>query len=146
MEDLQGDLGQIRLHDPPRPTSLQLDRMFDRVTAWAARQPPRSFKSGGHASTTSGGTTIGELVEAEQGPSGSSQVRRPYPLPRRSRAEQRGKPSPLEGLFDYPELTPMILDKFEHPRDLAVLARVSKGWCGLVRRRLYEHVWVRPCE
>jgi hypothetical protein len=54
--------------------------------------------------------------------------------------------SPLAGLFEYPELIPHVLAEFEQPKDLAVLCRVSKAFDWLVRRRLYEHIWIRPWE
>jgi hypothetical protein len=49
-------------------------------------------------------------------------------------------------LFEYPELVPFVLEHFEHPRDLAVLAKVCSSWYKIVRKRLYRNIWVRPCK
>jgi hypothetical protein len=117
------ELRHIQLDNGPRLQPLGLDRMISRVHQWAESHP----------STSSTSSTI----------RAPSPIRRRavYPLPR----PQEGV-SPLGGIFDYPELLPLVLMHFEHPRELAVLARVCRSWCKLARRKLYDHIWVRPCE
>lgn len=66
------------------------------------------------------------------------------PLPK-PQADGKETASPLGGLFDIPELQSSVLEGFDQPRDLAVLARVNKAFCKLARRKLYSHVWIRPC-
>jgi hypothetical protein len=67
-----------------------------------------------------------------------------FPLPKPMEGDRQT--SPLGGLFEFPELIPHVLEWFEYPRDLAVLCRVSKGFNGVARKKLYQNIWVRPCE
>jgi hypothetical protein len=121
--DINEEFRHIRLDDGPRLRPLGLDKMFTRVEKWGLAHPSPS-------PSTSQPTR----------PASPPRRRGIYPLPR----PQEGI-SPLGGLFDYPELLPLVLSHFDHPRDLAVLARVCSSWCKIARRRLYESVWVRPC-
>jgi len=121
--NIDEEFRHIRLDDGPPLRPLGLDKMITRVENWGLAHPSAS-------------------------PSTSQPLRPPspprrrgvYPVPR----PQEGV-SPLGGLFDYPELLPLVLGHFDHPRDLAVLARVCSSWCKIARRRLYESIWVRPC-
>jgi hypothetical protein len=122
--DIDEEFRHIRLDDGPRLRPLGLDKMFTRVEKWGLAHPSPS-------PSTSQPTR----------PPSPPRRRGIYPLPR----PQEGI-SPLGGLFDYPELLPLVLSHFDHPRDLAVLARVCSSWCKIARRRLYESVWVRPCK
>jgi hypothetical protein len=117
------ELRSIRLDasDSPKVQPLRLDKMFLRAGQWKTTSTP-------------------------------SPVIRPPSPPRRGAIFPLPKPlegrsvSPLAGLFGYAELVPHVLEWFEHPRDLAVLCRVSKEFCAIARRKLYESIWVRPCE
>jgi hypothetical protein len=122
--DIDEEFRHIRLDDGPRLRPLGLDKMFTRVEKWGLAHPSPS-------PSTSQPTR----------PPSPPRRRGIYPLPR----PQEGI-SPLGRLFDYPELLPLVLSHFDHPRDLAVLARVCSSWCKIARRRLYENIWVRPCR
>lgn len=129
MEDLNqidDSLRSIRLDasDTPRLQPLSLDKMFSRAHAWGLRHP----------------SVAGPSVIRPPSPPRRKLI---YPLPK---PMEGGEVSPLAGLFDYPELIPHVLSEFEHPMEMAVLCRVSKTFDYLVRRRLYEHIWVRPWE
>ena len=119
---LTSDLRAIRLDatDGPKLKPLRLDEMFLRASRLSTPSP------------------MSAPVRAQSPPRRATV----YPLPK-PLAED--KPSPLAGLFDYPELLPGVLGCFESPRDLAVLCRVSRGFERVARKRLYESVWVRPC-
>jgi hypothetical protein len=129
MIDVNGiddSLRSIRLDalDAPRPTSLSLDKMFSRAHAWSLRHQCKA---------------------------GPSVIRPPSPLRKRPihplpRPLEGTDVSPLAGLFHYPELIPHVLREFEQPKEMAVLCRVSKAFDWIIRRKLYEHVWVRPWE
>jgi hypothetical protein len=127
MEDLNtidDSLRSIRLDasDAPRIKTLSLDKMFSRAHAWSV--PSIAGPS---------------IIRAPSPPR-----RRPiYPLPQ---PLEGGEISPLAALFEYTDLIPLVLGEFEHPKEMAILCRVSKGFDHLVRRRLYEHVWIRPWE
>ena len=54
--------------------------------------------------------------------------------------------SPLGRLFEYTELIPLVLRWFERPNQLASLARVNRTFYDIVQKRLYRHIWIRPCE
>lgn len=123
LHSLDEDLRQIALDNGPQP--LRLDRVFNRARRW--KPSPTAVSP----------------TEAPRPPS-PPRARRIFPLPRPLPEDQAT--SPLSGLFDYPELLPLVLDQFERPSEWAVLARVSRSWCALARKRLYEHVWVRPWE
>jgi len=119
--DIDEEFRHIRLDDGPRLRPLGLDKMFTRVEKWGLAHPSPSTSQPAR-------------------PASPPRHRGIYPLPR----FQEGI-SPLGGLFDYPELLPLVLSHFDHPRDLAVLAKVCSSWCKIARRRLYESIWVRPC-
>ena len=123
LHHLDEDLRQIALDNGPQP--LRLDRVFNRARRW---KPTASVLTS---------------TEAQRPPS-PPRARRIYPLPRPVPSGQ--SIAPLAGLFDYPELLPLVFDQFERPSEWAVLARVSRTWCTLAQKRLYEHVWVRPCR
>lgn len=118
--DINEEFRHIRLDNEPR-RPLGLDKMFTRVEKWGLANASPS---------------------TSQPTRGSSPPRRHHvlPLPR-----PREGVSPLGGIFDYPELLPLVLGHFDHPRELAVLARVCRSWCKIARRKLYESIWVRPC-
>jgi hypothetical protein len=120
---IDDSLRSIRLDaSDARNGLLSLDKMFSQAHAWS--------------------------VTSQAGPSTARPASPPrympvYPLPK----PLEGKTiSPLAALFDFPELIPHVLCEFEHPREMAVLCRVNKAFDHLVRRRLYDHVWVRPWE
>lgn len=46
----------------------------------------------------------------------------------------------------YPELLPLVLRHFEHPRELAVLCRVNQDFRYLAQKKLYHRIWIRPWE
>jgi len=123
IETMSSDLRAMRVEElAPRYRPLQLDRMFTRAQNWktTSRPPP--------------------VIRAPSPP----RPRTVFPLPNPMREGERV--SPLGGLFDFPELLPQVLRHFDQPKELVVLARVNKAFCSLARRKLYDHVWVRPCE
>ncbi|WVQ95692.1 hypothetical protein IAU59_002790 [Kwoniella sp. CBS 9459] len=132
--NLDAELRAIRLDDGPRLIPLRLDKMFLRARQWHAAHPS---------------SHVPEPIERPPTPPRQAKV---YPLPRplstkgKSRALPEGRVSPLSKLFEYPELVPSVLEHFDQPRDLAKICRVSREWCRIGRRRLYEHVWIRPWE
>lgn len=119
IHSLDSDLRSIRLGDEPKLQPLRLEEMFTRATQWQGTAP-----------------APGPILR----PPSPKKQQDVYPLP---------KPmdgiSPLGGLFDYPELVPLILKHFERPEEWVVLARVNRAFCGIVRKKLYNHVWIRPC-
>jgi hypothetical protein len=122
--DINEEFRHVRIDDAPRIRPLGLDRMFTRVQQWGESHPTPS-------------TSTTQPVRAPSPP----RRRAIYPLP-----HAREGISPLGGLFDYPELLPLVLAHFEHPRELAVLARVCSSWCRIARKKLYENIWIRPCQ
>lgn len=125
---IDAQLRAIRVDDGPPRKPLLLDKMFMRAIQW------------------SGSSKMYQSDESSTPPP-PSPPRQPeiYPLPLGIPERSYG-PSPLSMLFRYEELVPLVLENFDKPSDWAKLCRVSKGWCGIGRKRLYEHVWVRPCE
>ncbi|WVR08647.1 hypothetical protein IAU60_005704 [Kwoniella sp. DSM 27419] len=124
LSGLDAELRAIRLDEGPRLVPLRLDQLEDRTRRWHAANP-----------------TISSRSEAVYRPPSPPRESRIYPLPLKTDGV-----SPLAGLFQMPELVPLILDSFDKPRDLAKICRVSREWCHIGRRRLYEHVWIRPWE
>jgi hypothetical protein len=127
MDDVDAEFRHIQLDPGPRLQPLRLDRMFVRAQEWGESQPK---------STPSSSSSI--IRAPSPGPARHRTI---FPLPKPHACAE----SPIGGLFDYPEFLPLILGHFEHPRELAVLARVCRSWCEFARKRLYEHIWVRPC-
>ncbi|KIR35721.1 hypothetical protein I352_01999 [Cryptococcus deuterogattii MMRL2647] len=125
---IDAQLRAIRVDDGPPRKPLLLDKMFMRAIQW------------------SGSSKMYQSDESSTPPP-PSPPRQPeiYPLPL-GIPEQSYGPSPLSMLFRYEELVPLVLENFDKPSDWAKLCRVSKGWCRIGRKRLYEHVWVRPWE
>ncbi|OCF33621.1 hypothetical protein I316_04695 [Kwoniella heveanensis BCC8398] len=137
--NLDAELRAIRLDDGPRLIPLRLDKMFLRARQWHAAHPPS------------------HIPEPVQRPPTPPRQARVYPLPRPlppskgksvvgAENENDDDVSPLSKLFEYPELVPSVLEHFDQPRDLAKICRVSREWCRIGRRKLYEHVWIRPWE
>ncbi len=122
LHTIDDSLRSIHVDDGRRLKPLLLDKMFNRATQWKGSSPQ-----------------IRPIIRPPSPP------RRPtvFPLPQPLPAQE--KISPLGGLFDYPELLPLVLREFDQTRDLVILARVNKAFCKLVQRKLYAHVWVRPC-
>jgi hypothetical protein len=108
----------------PRLQPLRVDAMFSRAEEW---------KSENH------------LHSAPPRPLSPARKYPVYPLPLPLGQRDQGV-SPLSGLFDYPELLPHVLEHFDKPTELAVLAKVSRAFYAIVRKPLYRHIWVRPCE
>lgn len=126
-DDIDSDFRHIQLDDTGPFRSLQVDKLFLRAHQW------RSQNHGEAESSTA--------QSREHRPPSPVRKRQVYPLPLPNKSAE----SPLGGLFDYPEITPLVLSHFDHPRDFVNLARVCKSWTWIVRKRLYEHIWVRPC-
>lgn len=124
-DDIDSDFRHIQLDDTGPFRSLQVDKLFLRAHQWRSQGQ-------GESSTSQ---------SREKRPPSPVRKRQVYPLPLPNKSVE----SPLGGLFDYPEITPLVLSHFDHPRDFVTLARVCKSWDSIVRKRLYEHVWVRPC-
>ncbi|ORY31235.1 hypothetical protein BCR39DRAFT_527024 [Naematelia encephala] len=121
---LDEQLRLITIGDEPRYAPLRLDRMFLRARQWKVSTPQ---------------------VEPVLRPPSPPRKTVVFPLPVPLRADQ-GDRSPLAGLFDHPELLPLVLQHIERPSELVTLAKVSWQWCILARNKLYEHVWIRPWE
>jgi len=115
------DLRHIQPDEVPRLRHSDLDKMFTRAHEWGLAHPTPSSSQPTRAPSPPRRKAV-------------------YPLPK-----ARDGVSPLGGLFDYPELLPLVLRHFDHPRELAVLARVCRSWCKIARRKLYEKIWIRPC-
>ena len=120
---LDSELRSIRLDDGPKLQPFRLDKMFLRARQWKGSAPQ-----------------VGPIRRPPSPPRRAAVFPLPKPLPHGSAV------SPLAGLFDYPELLPLVLKDFDQARDLVVLSRVNRAFCKIARRRLYEHVWVRPCD
>ncbi|OWZ59804.1 hypothetical protein C356_00716 [Cryptococcus neoformans c45] len=125
---IDAQLRAIRVDDGPPRKPLLLDKMFMRAVQWSgpSKMPQRD----------------GSLTPPPPSPPRQPKI---YPLPL-GIPEESYNPSPLSMLFRYEELVPLILENFDKPSDWANLCRVSKEWCRIGRKRLYEHVWVRPWE
>lgn len=132
LHHLDDSLRSIRLDatDTSRAQQLSLDKMFSRAHAWHDRVQASRCAALGPDSVVR--------------PASPPRNRPIHPLPRP--LEGSVGISPLAKLFEYPELIPHVLDEFHHPREMAVLCRVSKGFERLVRKRLYDYIWVRPWE
>lgn len=115
---------QLYANEAPRlqPIRLGIDKMFLRAHQWASTSAPAP-------------------IARPPSPPRRAAI---FPLPKPMEGD--AQTSPLGGLFEFPELIPHVLEWFEHPRDLAVLCRVSKGFNGVARKKLYQNIWVRPCE
>lgn len=118
IDQLNDDLRSIRVEET-RLRPLGLDRMFDRATEWKKSAP----SAPGRAPSPPRMSTV-------------------YPLP----LLYDGPVSPLGKLFGYPEMVPHVLKWFARPGELATLATVSWGFKEIVQRKLYGHIWIRPCE
>ena len=122
----RGHVGMVSEEDVDDVQPLMLDKMFERVFAWgiarSAGPPSRPLQD---LNTSAPLDTVQDESPAMAGVQANS---------------------PLGALFDYPELTPHILGWFERPSELAVLARVNRTFCGIARKKLYHHVWIRPWE
>lgn len=123
MDDIDNDFRHIRLDDAGPSQPFRVDRMFSHWETLAETRAP---------------------MTTAQPPRPPSPPRRraAYPLPLPSDKHT----SALGGLFDYPELAPLVLNHFDRPSEFAVLARVCGSWRQIAQKRLYEHIWVRPCE
>lgn len=119
--------------DLPRPKSLHIDAMFDRASSstW------RKYASGPSPAVRPPSPTSRLIAGLHAYP-------QPLPLPLTVHEGEHG-PSPLAKLFEYHELVPLVLQWLDRPGELAVLCRVSREFEYIARRRLYQHVWVRPC-
>ena len=122
MDDIDSDFRHIQLDDTGPFRSLQVDKLFLRAHQWRAQTQSSTSR--------------------QHRPPSPIRKRQVYPLP----LPTKNPESPLGGLFDYPEITPLVLSHFDHPRDFVTLARVCRSWNSIVRKRLYEHIWVRPCR
>lgn len=154
LNTLDEELRAIRLDDGPKLQPLRLDQMFLRARQWREAHPESASIS----------TPIYRPPSPRRYP-------RIYPLPlpllppaetvdqgghelARETNEEKGVDdggisplaSPLASLFRYPELVPLVLDHFDRPSDLAKICRVSREWNAIGRQKLYEHIWIRPCE
>lgn len=122
----RGNTGIVSADDVEDVQPLMLDKMFERVFTWGiARSGERPARIHAQGSKT----PVGINNDDDASPVEPMQV-----------------DSPLGALFDYPELTPHILKWFERPAELAVLARVNTTFRDIARKKLYYHIWVRPCE
>ncbi|WRT70742.1 uncharacterized protein IL334_007741 [Kwoniella shivajii] len=145
LHGLDAELRAIRLDDGPRLQPLRLDKMFLRARQWHAANP-KSYAS--------------EPIYRPPSPPKLPPI---YPLPQPlpihlvsssssipqngdKRKERENGVSPLSQLFEYPELIPLVLDNFDQPRDLANICRVNKEWYSIIRKKLYNHIWIRPWE
>ncbi|WVQ85859.1 hypothetical protein IAT38_008027 [Cryptococcus sp. DSM 104549] len=131
-DDLDTDLRSIQLDALPRLQPLRLDRMFLRARNWA-NQLER---------------TAQEPTTRAPSPAPAPRIY-PLPFPLDDEVENEGEKagvSPLAKLFTFEDLAPSVLEHFEQPRELAVICRVCKAWCKFGRKKLYNHVWVRPWE
>jgi hypothetical protein len=126
LHHLDSELRAIQLYanEAPRlqPIRLGIDKMFLRAHQWASTSAPAP-------------------IARPPSPPRRAAI---FPLPKPM--EGGAQTSPLGGLFEFPELIPHVLEWFEHPRDLAVLCRVSKSFNSVARKKLYQNIWVRPCE
>lgn len=120
IELISDELRHINV-DLVRHQPLRLDKMFLRATEWRAASEASS-----------------SVKRAPSPPRPAAT----YPLPKPC----NDGVSPLAGLFDYPELIPHVLKWFERPAELGILARVNRTFCDIVRKKLYGHIWIRPCE
>ena len=125
LHNLDDSLRSIGIADGRRYQPLQLDKMFARAANWGI---PSSSSS----------TSIPR-------PPSPPRLREIYPLPK-PLEDHQGQVSPLEQLFTYPELLPLVLRHCDRPSELAVIARVNKEFCRLARMQLYESIWVRSCQ
>lgn len=123
-DDIDSDFRHIQLDDTGPFRSLQVDKLFLRAHQWRSQTP--------HAESS---------TSRHHRPPSPIRQRAVFPLPLPTDKVE----SPLGGLFDYPELAPLVLGHFDRPRDFATLGRVCKSWNSITRKKLYEHIWVRPC-
>lgn len=119
MEDEFHGLGTIQVEPQRRP--LGLDKMFLRARNWKHGTPSAP-------------------IRPPSPPPGEVHLALPAPL------HEGDMVSPLAGLFQYPELVPLVLEELKRPGELATAARVCSQWNMIARRRLYANVWVRPCR
>ncbi|WWD20751.1 hypothetical protein CI109_105227 [Kwoniella shandongensis] len=138
LRTIDDELRAIRLDDGPKLVPLRLDKMFLRARQW---RPPTT--NGASSSSTA---MNDRNVQVERPPTPPrSTIIYPLPLPLPANTKEVTI-SPLWKLFQYPELVPSVLEHFDQPKDLAIVARVCKDWCRIARKRLYEYIWVRPWE
>lgn len=129
-DNLDTDLRAITLNasDNAPPKTLRLDEMFARVQRWGEARRELD----------------GDQSPASTRPSSPSwEPRLPFPLPKPLRD---GEMSALGGLMAYPELLPLVVRHFDHPRELAILCRVHPDFRSLAQKKLYHRIWVRPWE
>jgi hypothetical protein len=123
LQAIDSDLRSIHLHEAPRFKPLDLDKMFRRAQEWGEAHP------------------IAKSPPRPPSPTRKAQANFPLPQPLAHGLDI----SPLEGLFAHAELVPLVLQWFERPKELAVLARVNKEFLGIARKKLYQNIWIRPC-
>jgi hypothetical protein len=121
--------GMVSAEDVEDVQPLMLDKMFERVFAWGMARSAHSTAKMVQESASGSNTPIRVNTTTSTGPEEDLQTN-----------------SPLGALFDYPELTPHILKWFERPCELAVLVRVNSTFRDIARKKLYHHIWIRPCE
>lgn len=107
---------------------LRLDKMFMRATEWRAASEASS-----------------SVIRTPSPPRNVTVYPLPLPLAP-SHDYPTGHMSPLARLFGYMELVPNVLKWFERPGELAALCRVNRAFYEILQKKLYQHIWVRPCE
>ncbi|KAK4688478.1 hypothetical protein P7C73_g1620, partial [Tremellales sp. Uapishka_1] len=119
---MEPDLRSISIDVMPKIKPLKIDEMFTNATRWSSSTPVVMHR-----------------------PPSPPRKPRILPLPNPLRDADQGV-SPLAGLFEHHELLPLVMVHFEHPRELASLARVNKAFCEYAQKKLYQNIWVRPWE
>ena len=134
-DHLESDLRAITLDasDNAPPKTLRLEEMFTRVQAWGDAHRSRLHQPDEDSPSST------------RPSSPTHEPRQPYPLPMPLEQQTLGV-SPIAGIIAYPELLPLVVGHFEHPRELAVLCRVSRDVQHLAQKKLYERIWIRPWE